>query len=51
VELLLSYPQLSNNVKNNDGETPLDVAQKELAQDPVNDNLKIIVALLLSEMC
>jgi ankyrin repeat protein len=42
VELLLSYPQLRVNIKNNDGETPLDLAQKELAQDPGIWNLKII---------
>jgi ankyrin repeat protein len=51
VELLLSYPQLRGNIKHNDGETPLDLAQKELAQDPGNDNIKVIEALLLSEMC
>jgi hypothetical protein len=51
VVLLLSYPQLCINIKNNDGETALDIPQKELAQDPENGDLKIIVALLLSEMC
>jgi ankyrin repeat protein len=51
VELLLSYPQLSINIKNRHGIYPLDLMQKELAQDPGNGNIKIIEALLLSVMC